>query len=229
MQKLIHFRSRIESHHTSESGKRIRGQSIDVQNIRAYSLGDDPRDIIWKKWIGTETLYSRERSMSTHPDVYTLSCIAEKSWAFSTVTHPRSKNDFIQELENIIRESAQKLRFSYQRASWKSWDKEEMRNTILLIIWDIDSIGLVQEYFPFSKNNDIIFVFLLHPVEISPEERDALIFESWKISSTYEEALRMSMNQWKHEFSSHDIAFLPCTTLDNPSLLLNHFFKYRYV
>ncbi len=229
MQKLIYFRSKIESHHTTERGKKIRGQSIDVSGIRLYMPGDDPRDILWKKWVGMGNIYRREREHVSHPEVFLISLIAEKSGNFSTKIHPRSKNDFTQELADILRESARKLRFPYQRRSWGLWDQKRDTNTIFLILWDIDSIGLSREYFPFSRNNDIIFLFLLHPVEISPEEKGALIFESWKVSQTYDEALRASIHHWKYELSSHGVAFLPCSTLDDPALLLNHFFKYRYV
>ncbi len=229
MQKLIYFRSKIESHHTTERGKKIRGQSVDISGIHLYVPGDDPRDILWKKWVGTGNIYRREREHASHPEVFLISLIDETCGDFSTESHTKTKNIFIRELEVLLTESARKLWFSYQKSSWKPYSKEWKSNAILLILWDIDSIELSRKYFPFSRNNDIIFLFLLHPVEISPREKGALIFESWKVSQTYDEVLRASIHHWKYELSSHGIAFLPCSTLDDPALLLNHFFKYRYV
>ncbi len=228
MNNLIYFRTKIESHHMSEYGKRVKGQSLDISGIRWYIPGDDPRDILWKKASGSGNIYSRDRSGTSHPTVTFVSLIDGASLDFCTDAYPQTKSTYIHELESIIRESARQLHFPYQSKRHISWSQNTAKHTILIILWDIDSIDRSREYFPYSKYNDVIFLFLLHPVELSVEKQMTMIFESWQISDTYQEALRAYMHGWRSEFSDHRIAFLPCSTQDEPVLLLNHFFKYRY-
>jgi hypothetical protein len=97
----------------------------------------------------------------------------------------------------------------------------------MIIVGDIESIERISELASLAKKNDIIFLFLLHSTEIQPEKNT--LFESRKAGKKYQDALERYREKAEQEAMKHDIAFLPCMTEDAPSLLLNHFFKYRYV
>lgn len=126
-----------------------------------------------------------------------------------------------------IQESAQVLRFPFLELSPENDSLTEMRieKSIILILGDIDSIHGIEKFSHVSRNNDVIFLFLLHPEELSPSH----IFESKKVKSSYREALEKLQAETEKQARNHNIEFLPCTTEDMPSLLLNNFFKYRYV
>ena len=228
MKHLIYFRSTQEWTHMNEVGsRRIRGQSSEIRWIRWYSIGDDPRDIAWKKWTGTENLYTKERESSLHPRVYLISLLVEKYSDFSTPENPQTKQEFLTRMREEIQESAQVLRFPFRELSPENDSLIEMsiEKSILLILGDIDSIHDIEKFSHLSRNNDVIFLFLLHPEELSPSH----IFESRKIKSSYHEALEKLQTEIEKQARNHNIEFLPCTTKDIPSLLLNNFFKYRYV
>lgn len=228
MKHLIYFRSTQEWTHMNEVGsRRIRGQSSEIRWIRWYSIGDDPRDIAWKKWTGTENLYTKEREASLHPKVYLISLLDEKYSDFSTTENPQTKQDFLIRMREEIRESAQTLRFPFLELSDGNNSLTEMRieKSIILILGDIDSNKNIENFSHLSRNNDIIFLFLLHPEELSPSH----IFESKKAKSSYHEALEKFQTEQEKQARNHHIEFLSCTTEDIPSLLLNNFFKYRYV
>lgn len=229
MSSLIHFRSKIEWHHLSEGGTRQnRGQSSELRWIRTYSIGDDPRDIAWHRWAWLDTLYTKERDNTLHPSVVLLSLLDDETLSFSTEDHPDAKQSFLTELQSRIAESARKIRFPYictdtiqSRVSWE-WEK-----SIIIVLGDIESIDSIGELSVLSKKNDIIFLFLLHPTEIQPEKN--MLFASKTAGRKYHEKLREYREKAEREAIEHDIAFLPCTTEDDPTLLLNYFFKYRYV
>lgn len=175
-----------------------------------------------------DTLYTKERETSLHPDVILLSLLDTDTLWFSTDTYPRTKEDFLTELEKNISESARILRFPYEHVYtiegiWES----NYEKSLMIIVGDIESIEHISELASLAKKNDIIFLFLLHPTEIQSEKN--MLFESRKTGKKYQDALREYREKAEQEAMKHDIAFLPCTTEDIPSLLLNHFFKYRYV
>lgn len=229
LSSLIHFRSRYEGTHQSDWGtKNTRWRSSEIQWIRSYSIGDDPRDIAWKRGAGMDTLYTKERESSLHPDVILISLLDDDTLWFSTDTYPSTKYDFLTELEKNISESARILRFPYEyiytlEGIWEN----TIEKSLIIIVGDIESTDRIREIGNLAKKNDIIFLFLLHPTEIRPEKH--MLFESKKTGKKYHDALKEYREKAEQEAMKHNIAFLPCTTEDVPSLLLNHFFKYRYV
>lgn len=227
MKHHIYFRSPQEWMHMNEVGsRRIRGQSSEIRWIRWYSIGDDPRDIAWKKWTGSGNLYTKERESSLHPKVYLISLLDEKYADFATPENPQTKHNFLTQMREAIQESAHVLRFPFMELSLEDTTSEMLiQKSIILILGDIDSSRNMRNLSHLSKDNDVIFLFLLHPEELSPSH----IFESRTAKSSYHEAFQEFQSQQEKEARNHAITFLPCTTEDIPSLLLNNFFKYRYV
>lgn len=104
-----------------------------------------------------------------------------------------------------------------------------LKHTIILIIGDLERERYADIMEKIPKGNDTIFLLLLHPLECDTQrDGQSILFESQVISESYRRALQEEMTYREYDCSSRQIAFLSTTTEENPSLFLNHFFKYRY-
>ena len=230
MKQLIHFRSHIEGRHPGEStSQKVHGPWIEVGSIRPYVAGDDPRNIAWKKWAWIGTIYTKEREISEHVPVVLVSILNPEYADFRTEEYPVSKKSFLNTLQRSLRESALHLRFPLEEVDSNATDIAQLQRSrsIILVLGDIENRKTCSEFFHLSKDNDVIFLSLTHPVELNRFE-ELHWFDSRIIKQEYREALKWAKNIQKKLLHEHSIAVIQGSTEDNPVHLLNHFFKYRY-
>ena len=228
MRALIHFRSHILEWTQSEVGLHpLRNQGTEVQWVRPYIIGDDPRHIAWKKWAGTRDLYTKEYTLGVHPRIVVLPLLDEKTLDYATREIPESKWSFLTTLLASITESARALRFDMSSITVQELQEKHFTHTLILIVTDIENASRYREFLPFGSQNDVIFLELAHPIELYPERWT--LFESRHIQSEYRIALDRERTERADDLLKHRITPLFAETNTSPVTFLNHFFKYRYV
>jgi len=100
----------------------------------------------------------------------------------------------------------------------------------MILIGDADHWEETLVYRHTHTNDDIIFIDLSSPIERDEALYSKVFFTSRKISrNRYKEAEQETRNVRIQLLSENQIAAIDCTTEEDPVLVLNHFFKYRYV
>jgi uncharacterized protein (DUF58 family) len=203
---------------------------MEIRSIRTYRSGDDPRDILWKKWIGNVWFFVKEREISLHPNVWMISLIHDDSILdFLYEEWCTTKRQYIELLRKSLQDSAHILHFHFREEN-TIYAHTSKDPRIMILIGDADHWEEALVYRHTHTNDDIIFIDLSSPIERDEALYSKVFFTSRKISmDRYKEAEHETRNARIRLLFENQIAAIDCTTEEDPVLVLNHFFKYRYV
>lgn len=202
-----------------------RGRGTDFSDIVAYIPGDDTRDISWKHSARLGTLEKKIRLEEESFPIMIVDNISENQ-LFSTEEIPESPYSFAQKVITAIENSAKKYHFPIQ-TSWAIIQKENIRNTMILSITTSLDMSEVHDLLWLTRANDVIFIHIFHPYELSPDDKKIFM------------GLSLKRNQYTKEFSEkrQEIQdtirkrwwdYIMMTTDMDISQTLNNFFKNRY-
>lgn len=221
---LIHIRTRLDGSHQSEWWKVYRhGRSTEVGWIRSYIISDDPRDIAWHRWAHINWLYTKERESSIHPWVYSIS-LFDRDYLDIIGSDSFSKREYIEDFIHIMRENSRSFHYPYTSLT----RRDELMNIEKSVVFIIGGIEHYSEFptliWPMIKN-DIIFIELTH----TEEHTGNTYFLSHIGGKKYSKAVEIERKKWMDFAQAHSMDILHSNCHDDIVLLLNHFFKYRYV
>ena len=219
---IINFRTSYTSRTLGETTTKSRSSyGVDFDTIWLYQWGDT-RNIVWKRSTEND-IY--EKSYYTHESIYVhIIYDDDKSWWFQMNASDFSKYDW---LDTLVREVEKSL----VKSGWRSHTeqrnmmKKEYKNSIILFL----SSSCEEKSYTFlarlRKKNDVIVLLLSHEKE---EKVAGNFYEWWFLWLRYMKDRKGKIADLKSSLAKDDIPLLEANTWDNPSLLLNHFFKTRY-
>lgn len=228
---MIHFRTRLEGTTlSSKSYWSARGRSTEIRWLREYSVWDDPRDIAWKRGSSPRGLYTKEREDAYNPPILLISLISRLSGSYTSDPSIPSKWQWKDTLSREISLSTASLRIPYSEIDIFSERTVPFEKSLIFLLIDIESYEDFAriDTMIFEQKNDIILIFLLHPDEL-PYTHTSILYESHTIASTYKKKYDTLINELYATSSRRWISPVVANTSEDPTLLLNHFFKYRYV
>ena len=236
MPDIIHFRSHQRWRQTGlGSTRNMKQRGSEYDSLRLATPLDDARDIAWKQSLKWESLYMKSREESTDI-IVSLIGIEDQSWDFS-LEGENTKRDFYTHLERACHHTSIREWYSYTHhiythtsiyeISWELIDKHVRNKLMICIVSDLEKSHY--EYLgKLAIHNDIIILHLLHPYESDTNLSTSTLIESSLIDIWYISMLRQARENIRSYLIGDHISYLPALSTDDPTTLLNHFFKYRY-
>lgn len=237
MSYIIHFRSKQNQKHTwIGSEKKMRSRWSEYDTIHPATPYDDARDIAWKQSAKSDSLYTKSREDTMNISIRLIG-IYDESWDFS-LDYRDEKTKFYQTLDHACRDTSKYYKYIYDEKKYThmsiEWVSKILRNKhlerelIIIMTSDLESIHY-EGLSPLAKHNDIILLHILHPYESNPDIYTGILCESRSIDSiSYKQSLTQVQKDIKEYLSNNNIAYIWGISTDNPTILLNYFFKNRY-
>ena len=219
---IINFRTSYTSRAIGETATKSRSSyGVDFDTIWLYQWGDT-RNIVWKRSTEND-IY--EKSYYTHESIYVhIIYDDDKSWWFQMNSSDLSKYDWYDRLTREVERSLAKSGWRSDTVE-RSAMRKEYKNSIIFFLsssCDKKSYTFLAQL---RQQNDVIVLLLSH----EKEEKVAVNFyEWWFLWLRYMKDRKAKIADLKSSLAKDNIPLLEANTGDDPSLLLNHFFKTRY-
>lgn len=237
MWHTIHFRSNMSSLQGGVGSlQKIRSRGIEYESIRPATPTDDARDIAWKQSARSDTLSVKSREDTRRLEIMLIG-ISDISWEL-TLDAWDDKYSFYTRIADASRQTSHTSGYTYTENKYTHmgiWEvssllkKRKIKNTLILFVTSQLESSEYTELISLWRQNDIVVMHLLHPFEEHPEKYPHILTESQSIDyKKYLDDLALATNSIKTLLSQQNISFLPASSKDNPTELLNHFFKNRY-
>lgn len=201
------------------------GRGSDFSDIVEYIPGDDTRDISWKHSARLGTLKKKLRLEEESFPIVIGNMIQKSQW-FSTKKHPKSPYEFTEELIKNIVNSASKYHFPVDIVWWKI-PKRKMMNAMILTLTSTLEESDIHDMLGLTTHNDLIFIHIFHPYELSPY--DDRLFAGLSLNKeSYIKEFDAKKEIIKDTIRKRWGDYLMITTDMNIVHTLNSFFKNRY-
>jgi hypothetical protein len=212
---------------TGSSVQMIRTHGSDWWNLRWYDDADDSRDIVWQK--STDTLHTAVKDRVDGGGFSILSLWLENTWDdFATREYPISRTLFYEKSQYLLALHAHRWGHSFGAYTHlENIEKIQPRNHMILLFSSSLDLTISPLMRQLAKHNDLIWIHVFHPIELSPSE-DILFFSRVLNPSSYSNSFSSYKKSIETTIRNIGWSYLSMTTQDVLEQRLNYFFTHRF-
>lgn len=222
----VRFRSLRAKHiHHGDSLQFVRLSGNDWNTIKPYSDSDDARSIVWRKSTTQENIYSKE-----YQDNSGFSIRLIIGWAlwdeFYCERFPISRSRYYTMLQSVIEQSARFWWHQYIQVDPQELSKTKPKNSLVIIAGNTLDTSLYRQIKVIAPHNDILFLHVFHPVEITgPSD---MLFYGKTLDISYQQEQEQEQRRIQILITRIWGSYLKIGTDEDIEHSLNYFFSTRF-